>query len=88
MSTNRKTYLGDGCYVDFNGYALVLTAEDGICVNDRIVLEPEVWHALTEYVERLRAAAPPSGEPASAPPNAPDAPGAEAPAKSDVASDS
>jgi len=49
-----KSYLGDGAYVDFDGYALVLTAEDGIAVTNRIVLEPEVWVALVAYVDRLR----------------------------------
>ena len=53
-----KTYLGDGAYVDFDGYALVLTTENGIRETNRIVLEPEVWHALKEYVERLKASAP------------------------------
>lgn len=49
-----KTYLGDGAYVDFDGYALVLTTENGIAVTNRIVLEPEVYNALTYYVERLK----------------------------------
>jgi hypothetical protein len=51
----RKLYLGDGVYVDFDGYALVLTTENGLAVNDRIVLEPEVYAALLEYVARLKA---------------------------------
>lgn len=50
-----KAYLGDGAYVDFDGYALILTAENGIEATDRIVLEPEVYHALVEYVARLKA---------------------------------
>jgi hypothetical protein len=54
---NNKCYLGDGCYVDFDGYALVLTTEDGISVQNRVVLEPEVYRALLEYVDRLKAVA-------------------------------
>lgn len=50
-----KTYLGDGAYVDFDGYALVLTTENGIRETNRIVLEPEVYAALLEYVARLKA---------------------------------
>ena len=50
-----KEYLGDGAYVDFDGYALVLTTENGIHVTNRIVLEPEVYSALVRYVERLSA---------------------------------
>lgn len=49
-----KVYLGDGAYVDYDGYALVLTTENGIEVTNRIVLEPEVYNALTRYVEQLK----------------------------------
>ena len=52
----RKEYLGDGCYVDFDGFALVLTAENGIEATDRIVLEPEVFAALGDYARRLTEA--------------------------------
>ncbi len=52
---SRKQYLGDGAYVDFDGYALVLTAENGIEATDRVVLEPAVWRALEDYVARLKA---------------------------------
>ena len=48
-----KTYLGDGAYAEFDGYALILTSEDGIRVLDRVVLEPEVWRNLEEFVESL-----------------------------------
>ena len=50
------TYLGDGVSVHFDGYALggalVLTTDDGIRITNRVVLEPEVYRALTNYVER------------------------------------
>lgn len=49
-----KAYLGDGAYVDFDGYSLILTAENGVSATDRIVLEPEVWAALVRYVEGLK----------------------------------
>jgi hypothetical protein len=48
-----KTYLGDGVYVDFDGFALVLTTENGIAVTNTIVLEPEVYVALNNYVQEL-----------------------------------
>jgi len=51
----NKHYLGDGAYVDFDGYALILTTEDGIDETNRIVLEPEVYAALVAYVARLKA---------------------------------
>jgi hypothetical protein len=49
-----KAYLGDGCYVDVDGYALVITTEDGIRATNRIVMEPEVYSALIQYVARLK----------------------------------
>ena len=49
-----KVYLGDGAYVDFDGFALILTTENGIQETNRIVLEPDVYNALTQYVERLK----------------------------------
>lgn len=49
-----KVYLGDAVYVEFDGYGLVLTTEDGIRATNRIVLEPDVYLRLTEYVDRLR----------------------------------
>lgn len=48
-----KQYIGDGVYADFDGYAIVLTTEDGISVQNTVVLEPQVWRSLVEYVERL-----------------------------------
>ena len=56
MSRNQargKTYLGDGAYVSFDGFALWLTAEDGIRATDTICLEPAVYRALVRYVEGL-----------------------------------
>lgn len=52
--TQRKAYLGDGCYVDFDGYALWLTTEDGISTTNTIALEPEVYQALLDYVTDLK----------------------------------
>lgn len=60
-----KTYLGDGAYAEFDGYAIVLTTEDGIRATNRIVLEPEVWSALSRFVQSLgvKPAAEPSRKP-------------------------
>lgn len=52
-----KHYLGDGAYVDFDGFMLILTAENGIEATDTIYLEPEVWERLEQYVARLKAKA-------------------------------
>lgn len=54
----KKQYLGDSVYVDFDGFGLVLTTENGYGPSNRIVLEPEVFEALAKYVERLKASQP------------------------------
>lgn len=51
----KKEYLGDGVYAEFDGYSIVLTTEDGISATNTIVLEPEVYTHLFDYVQRLKA---------------------------------
>jgi hypothetical protein len=41
--------------VDYDGYSLTLTTENGAGPSNTIVLEPEVYRALLSYVERLKA---------------------------------
>jgi hypothetical protein len=53
----KKQYIGDGVYVEFDGWALVLTTEDGASVTNRIVLDDSVYFALVGVVDALRAAA-------------------------------
>lgn len=48
-----KAYLGDGVYVDYNGFGIILTTENGIETTNTIFLEPEVIAALDRYRERL-----------------------------------
>jgi hypothetical protein len=50
-----KRYIGDGVYIDFDGYGIVLTTEDGIRETNRIVLEPEVYGSLLLFVRDLKA---------------------------------
>jgi len=49
-----KAYLGDAVYADFDGYSIVLTTENGIETTNTIVMEPEVWAALKDYVAALK----------------------------------
>lgn len=49
-----KRHLGDGVYCDFDGFGLVLTTENGMGASNTITLEPEVFHALMQYVEALK----------------------------------
>lgn len=46
---SNKAYIGDGVYVAFDGYSLILTAEDGVRATNTIYLEPVVMDSLIEY---------------------------------------
>lgn len=48
-----KEYIGDSVYADFDGYAFVLTTENGMGPSNTIVLEPQIMEALKEYVKRI-----------------------------------
>lgn len=50
-----KTYLGDSVYAEWNGYAIVLTTDNGYMDDprNRIVLETDVYAALLEFVRRV-----------------------------------
>lgn len=52
----KKVYLGDSVYVDFDGYGLILTTENGYPDDPRnkIFLEPAVFEALVKYVDVLK----------------------------------
>lgn len=51
---SNKQYLGDSVYVDFDGYNLVLTTENGMGPSNTIIIEPPVYYALVRYAESLR----------------------------------
>lgn len=53
MKKIAKRYLGDGVYVDYDGYYIVLTTENGINATNTIYLERPVLDALTDYMEEL-----------------------------------
>lgn len=55
----RKEYIGDGVYASFDGWHIVLTAENGIPSETKgpIFLEPGVLRALNGYAERIYASA-------------------------------
>jgi|WetSurMetagenome_2_1015567.scaffolds.fasta_scaffold400748_1 hypothetical protein len=56
MSKNLKQYLGDGVYIDYNGFDCILTTEDGISTTNQIVMEPKVIEAFNRYLEWLKKA--------------------------------
>lgn len=49
-----KTYLGDGAYVEFDGFAFVLTTENGIETTNTVVLEPEVLNCFLLFVDVVK----------------------------------
>lgn len=54
--TDRKTYLGDGAYAEMNRFGeLILTTEDGLSIQNRVVLGYTEYSALLAFVERVRA---------------------------------
>ena len=44
-----KAYIGDGAYVEFDGYRLILTTSDGERDTNRIALEPVVFDKLAQF---------------------------------------
>lgn len=47
-----KQYIGDSVYAEIDGFGhLKLTTENGYGPSNTIVLEPEVWHLLKEFVK-------------------------------------
>lgn len=55
QAVTSKRYLGDAVYVDFDGYSVVLTTEDGIRSTNTIYLESGVMQSLLEYFQDLKA---------------------------------
>lgn len=50
----NKEYLGDSVYVEYDGFGLMLTTEDGSGVpSNSIYLESEVLTALSQYADRI-----------------------------------
>lgn len=48
-----KEYLGDSVYAEHDGYAVVLTTDNGYGASNTIVMEPEVVSALNNYIKRI-----------------------------------
>lgn len=51
---SHKEYLGDGAYVEFDGFGVILTTSDGVRTTNEIFLEPEVLGNFEEWMQRLR----------------------------------
>lgn len=50
----KKEYLGDGVYVKWDGFAIVLTTKNGINATNQIILEPEVVEQFETFLQRVK----------------------------------
>lgn len=48
----RKSYLGDGVYIEMVPEGFVLTTENGVSVTNRIVLDMEVLDNLQRWIAK------------------------------------
>jgi hypothetical protein len=53
MTPGTKEYIGDGVYVSWDGYHVVLTTENGIETTNTIYLEPSVQIELVKFFEKI-----------------------------------
>jgi hypothetical protein len=49
-----REYIGDGVYVEHDGYRFILKVNDAHNPSDIVVLEPEVFANLIKYAEKLK----------------------------------
>lgn len=49
----QETYLGDGAYVEWNGYAFVVYTTNGISRTNEIYLEPDHMQQLSAFVRDI-----------------------------------
>ncbi len=52
MAENPKVYLGDSVYVEFDGYHVVLTVQNGLGPTETIALEDMVFVDLLKFAEK------------------------------------
>lgn len=48
----RKVYIGDSVYAEFDGFGVILTTENGYGPSNTIVLEPKMVVQLGELLKR------------------------------------
>jgi hypothetical protein len=54
MAITGKHYLGDSVYVEFDGYHIILTTDNGLGPSNTIYVEPPVLAAFEQYVAELK----------------------------------
>lgn len=53
MADNKKTYLGDGVYAEYDGYNIWLYTSDGIKESEKIAIERGTYNHLVDYAASL-----------------------------------
>lgn len=53
MSKNKKQYIGDGVYVEFDGYNFILTTSNGYNTTNEIYLDRSVFKSLLIFVKTV-----------------------------------
>lgn len=55
MGFPTKRYIGDAVYVDYisESERLILTTEDGRDITNTIILEPQIYNNLLDFVEEV-----------------------------------
>jgi hypothetical protein len=53
MPDKNKDYIGDGVYVEYDGYGITLKANSPDAPTDTIYLEPSVMVNLQNFVQRV-----------------------------------
>lgn len=48
-----KCYLGDGAYVGYDGYHVVIYTSDGVSVTNEVALEPKVLENFKEWIAKV-----------------------------------
>jgi len=50
---NTKDYIGDGVYVEFDGFGIWLNANDPDNPSDKVYLEPQALRRLNDFYTRM-----------------------------------
>ncbi len=53
MNADRKIYLGDSVYAEFDGFNIILTTENGLRTTNKIYIDGEVFENLILYRSSL-----------------------------------
>lgn len=52
--TIKKQYLGDGLYAEFNGYQIILKANNEISPSDVVYMDDSVVESFLHFIESIK----------------------------------